>query len=221
VGGVDGEDIENAKVRGPIVLRTLGRAVTTEDYEYLAREAAPEVARVRCLPAGDGVEAGAVRVLVVPAVTASGGRVSFEQLAPDEETVRKIAERLDRCRLIGARVMVQPALYRGVTVVARLRARPGTSAARLQEEALDALYAYLQPVSGGLDGGGWPFGRPVQIGEVYGILQGLRGTEVVEDVRLFGADPVTGQRGGATQRLDLEPHALVFSYGHQVLVEGA
>src|SRR5439155_945951 len=83
-------------------------------------EAAPEVARVRCLPAGDGVEAGAVRVLVVPAVTASGGRVSFEQLAPDEETVRKIAERLDRCRLIGARVMVQPALYRGVTVVARL-----------------------------------------------------------------------------------------------------
>jgi hypothetical protein len=43
----------------------------------------------------------------------------------------------------------------------------------------------------------------------------------VEDVRLFGADPVTGQRGQATQRLDLEPHALVFSYEHQLLVEGA
>ena len=48
-GGVDGEDIENAKVRGPIRLRTRGRAVTAEDYEYLAREAAPEVARVRAL----------------------------------------------------------------------------------------------------------------------------------------------------------------------------
>ena len=220
VGGVDGEDIENAKVRGPIALRTLGRAVTTADYEHLAREAAPEVARVRCLPAGDGADAGAVRVLVVPAVTASGGRLDFEQLLPDEETVRKIAERLDRCRLIGARLLVQPALYRGVTVVARLRARPGMGAARLQEEALDALYAYLHPITGALDGGGWPFGRPVQVGEVYGVLQGLRGTEVVEDVRLFGADPVTGQRGGATQRLDIEPHALVFSYEHQVLVEG-
>ena len=65
--GVDGEDIENAKVRGPILLRTRGRAVTTEDYEQLAREAAPEVARVRAVPAGDGVDAGAVRVLVVPA----------------------------------------------------------------------------------------------------------------------------------------------------------
>ena len=45
--------------------------------------------------------------------------------------------------------------------------------------------------------------------------------ELVQDVRLFGADPVTGQRGQATQRLDLEPNALVFSYEHQLLVEGA
>ncbi len=52
------------------------------------------------------------------------------------------------------------------------------------------------------------------------MLQALPGTELVEDVRLFGADPVTGQRGGALQRLDLEPHALAFSYDHQVLVEG-
>jgi hypothetical protein len=32
---------------------------------------------------------------------------------------------------------------------------------------------------------------------------------------------VTGQRGQATQRLELEPTALVFSYEHQVLVDGA
>src|SRR5437016_8353945 len=57
-GGVDGEDIENAKVRGPIVLRTRDRAVTMEDYEHLARQAAPEVARVRCVTAGDGAHAG-------------------------------------------------------------------------------------------------------------------------------------------------------------------
>ena len=72
-GGVDGEDIENAKVRGPILLRTRGRAVTTEDYEQLAREAAPEVARVRAVAAGDGADAGSVRVLVVPAAAQPGG----------------------------------------------------------------------------------------------------------------------------------------------------
>ena len=47
----------------------------------------------------------------------------------------------------------------------------------------------------------------------------MRGTEIVEDVRIFGADPVTGERGKPTDRLDVEPNALVFSYEHQVLVE--
>ena len=53
------------------------------------------------------------------------------------------------------------------------------------------------------------------------MRQGLKGTETGEDARLVRADPVTGQRGQQTQRLELEAHALVFSYEHQVLVEGA
>jgi predicted phage baseplate assembly protein len=220
-GGVDGEDIENAKVRGPILLRTLGRAVTAEDYEHLAREAAPEVARVRCITAGDGAEAGGVRILVVPQVTAEGGRLRFEQLVPASDTLRRIAARLDDCRVIGTRVSIEPPVYRGVTVVARLRARPRSNPARLQNDALDALYQYFNALTGGPDGNGWPFGRPVHIGEVYSVLQGLHNIELVEDARLFGADAVTGQRGQAVQRLQIEPHALVFSYEHQVLVEGA
>lgn len=220
-GGVDGEDIENAKVRGPIVLRTLGRAVTTEDFEHLAKEAAPEVARVHCVAAGDGADAGSIRVLVVPSAAASGGRLRFEQLVPPDATLAKIARRLDECRVIGSRVLVEPPRYAGITVVARLRAQPRVSPVRLQESVLDALYAYFHPITGGSDGTGWPFGRPVNIGEVYSVLQSVRGTELVEDVRLFGADPITGRRGEAVQVLALEPHALVFSFDHQVLIEGA
>jgi len=49
----------------------------------------------------------------------------------------------------------------------------------------------------------------------------VRGVELIQDLRLFGADPVTGRRGDAVQVLPLDPHALVFSYDHQVLVEGS
>ncbi len=220
-GGVDGEDIENAKVRGPILLRTLGRAVTTEDYEHLAREAAPEVARVHCVAAGDGADAGSLRVLVVPAAAAGAGRLRFEQLVPSEETLTKIARRLDECRVIGSRVLVEPPRYTGITVVARLRPQQRFSPARLQDALLEALYTYFHPITGGTDGTGWPFGRPVNIGEVYAVLQAVRGTELVEDLRLFGADPITGRRGAAVQTIALEPHSLVFSYDHQLLVEGA
>ncbi len=220
-GGVEGEDIENAKVRGPIRLRTRGRAVTTEDFEHLAREAAPEVARIRAVAAGDGADAGSVRVLVVPTASASEGWLRFDQLVPSDETLQKITDRLEESRVIGTRAIVEPPVYRGVTVVAKLRARPRQNPTRLQEEAIRALYAYFDPIVGGPEEAGWPFGRPVNVGEVYSVLQSLRGTEVVEDARLFGADPVTGQRGQQTTRLELEPHALVFSYEHQVLVEGA
>jgi predicted phage baseplate assembly protein len=220
-GGVDGEDIENAKLRGPISLRTRGRAVTTEDYEQIVREAAPEIARVRAVAAGDGADAGSVRVLVVPSVGDEGGRLPFERLVPPDDTLARIASRLDECRVIGARVLVEPPAYRGITVVARLKPRPRANPTRLQAEALAALYGYFHPIRGGPEGSGWPFGRPVQVGEVYAVLQALPGTEIVEDVRLFGADPITGQRGQATQRLELESNALVFSYEHQLMVEGA
>jgi predicted phage baseplate assembly protein len=220
-GGVDGEDLENAKQRGPIQLRTRARAVTAEDFEQLSREAAPEVGRVRCLAAGEGLEAGSVRLLVVPSAPEDRGRLRFEQLIPSEETLQAIASRLEGSRLVGTRVLVEPPLYQGVTVVARLRSRPRASVARVEAAALDALFAHLNPIRGGPDGQGWPFGRPVQSGEIFSILQSVPDVELVEDVRIFGADPTTGSRGSATQRLEVASNSLVFSYEHQVRVESA
>jgi predicted phage baseplate assembly protein len=218
-GGVDGESVDNAKIRGPIALRTGNRAVTVEDYEELARAAAPEVARVRCVPAGDGAEPGVVRVLVVPAVDAAGGRLRFEQLVPTEDAVEKIARYLDDRRVLGARIVVEPPVYQGVTVVAKLRPMPRTDPVRLQADALELLYTYFGPLTGGPERTGWPFGRPVVAGEVFSVLQRLPGTELVEEARLFPADATTGERGTEVARIELAPHVLVFSYEHRVLVE--
>jgi predicted phage baseplate assembly protein len=219
-GGVDGETVEEAKARGPILLRTRSRAVTAEDYEAITQEAAPDVARVRCVTAGDDdVDAGAVRVLVVPAAAQVAGKIDFAELVPGQETLERITDRLDEVRLIGTRVLVSPPKYRGVTVVARIIARPRLDKARVRADALEALYKHLNPISGGPDGKGWPFGRPVQAGDVYALLQRVRGVDLVEDVRLFGANPVTGERGEEAQRLEVDRHSLIFSYEHHVRVE--
>jgi predicted phage baseplate assembly protein len=175
---------------------------------------------VKCVTAGeDEVNAGSLRVLIVPSAPQVDGHIEFGELVPSDDTLQRIAERLDQVRLIGTRVSVEPPSYRGVTVVARVVARPKADVARIKEEALSALYGYLNPISGGPDGDGWPFGRPVQAGEVYGLLQRIRGVDMVEDARLFGANPVTGERGKETQKLELDPYSLLFSYEHQVRVE--
>ena len=220
-GGVDGETLVVASERGPLLLRTRSRAVTAEDYEIMAREVAPEAARIRCVRAGQAdVSAGSVRLLVVPAAPAERGRIVFETLLPAEDMLARIAARLDEVRVLGTKVSVQPPLYRGVTVVARLIARPRVSLGRVRDDSLDRLYSYLSPLpGGGPDGTGWPFGRPVQSGDIFGLLQQVRGVELVEDVRLFSADPVSGTRGKEVSRIDVAAHSLVFSFDHQIRVE--
>lgn len=217
-GGVDGETVANAKVRAPHELRVQERAVTARDYEFIARQAAPSARRVRCLPAAEG-ESGAVRVLVVPDAVADegeGDRLRFEQLIPSEQILAAITARLDERRLLGTRLVVEPPVYQGVTVVARIVT--AGDADRVRQDALDALYRYLNPLRGGAEGTGWPFGRPVQYGEIFAALQQVPGAGLVEEVRLFPADPITGRRGPAAERIDVARHALVFSYQHQVVV---
>ncbi|MCT4354413.1 putative baseplate assembly protein [Streptomyces sp. Je 1-79] len=217
-GGVDGESVENAKARAPHVLRVRDRAVTAEDYEIIARQAAPSVKRVRCLPAVAG-EGGAVRVLIVPDAVADEGddRLRFEQLIPSGQVLSAITERLDERRLVGTRLVVEPPAYQGVTVVARLVA-DAQDVDRVREAALAALFRHLNPLHGGTDGTGWAFGRPVQYGEVFAVLQRAARTALVEELRLFPADPVTGRRGAPAERIDVARGALVFSYQHQVVV---
>ena len=213
LGGVAAETLDELRVRGPLDLRTLDRAVTAEDYEVLAIRSTPSLARVRCITEPD---CGA-RLLVVPAAPhEADGTLRFEDLIPSEELLRTLTEHLDERRVVGTRLVVEPPFYQGVTIVARLTARPRTDPDNLRGAALQALYRYFDPLIGGPDGAGWPFGRPVQAGEVYAVLQRLPATELVDEVRLFAADPLTSDRGQQTDRIELDPNALIFSFGHQV-----
>jgi len=212
-GGVDAETVAEAKLRVPNQLRVQERAVTAADYELIARQAVPALARVRCLPTGEGA-----RVLVVPdAVADDGDRLRFEQLVPSNDVLAAVAAHLDERRLIGTRLVVEPPRYQGITVVARVTA-PETAAARVREEALAALYRYLNPLRGGQDGTGWEFGRPVQYGEIFSVLQRVPDVTLVSEVRMFPANPLTGERGAPIERLEVAANALVFSHQHQVSV---
>ena len=222
-GGVEAETVQAACVRGPVALRTRNRAVTPEDYEELAREAARDVARVRCIPASaDSPEAGSVRVLVVPAVgTGAGGGIPFSAFFPPAALLSTVRDYLNERRVVGARVLVEPPEYHGFRVVARVQPKERVSTARLQSAAIDALYEYFHPSYGGPDGTGWPFGRPVNPGDVYSVLQRVSGTEYVEQVQLFATDAQTGERLGEVQSVEVGPNALVFGDGHHVSVREA
>ncbi len=71
--------------------------MTAEDFEELAREVAPDAARVHCVTADDPADAGGVRVLVVPHVAGDEvGRIRREDLIPPEGTLERISRRAGR-----------------------------------------------------------------------------------------------------------------------------
>lgn len=223
-GGVDAESLDAAIERGPILLRTRNRAVTAEDYEVLTREAAPEMARVRCLDGSalDDTAAGSsvARVLIVPQAPQDRGRIELGDLVPTVDAVQRIAAYLDQRRTIGVRVTVEPPRYVGVQITASIRPRMGVEPAMVIERATTALHEYFNPLTGGPNGDGWPFGRDVHVGEVYSVLHSVHGVEMVEDAELAVVNPLArGDEGREVmQRVEVSPNQLVFSGQHVVHV---
>ena len=221
VGGADAETMEEAKVRGPMLLRSRGRAVTAEDFVQLTHDVAPEVARVHCSPSREDDGRDGVHVLVVPHLVVDEiGRIRRADLIPEEAVLERITRRLDRRRLVGTRILVSPPVFIGLTIVVDVHAREQLDADRVRDDVLRAMYLLLDPLHGGPDGTGWPFGRSVQSHEVHAALARIPGVDMAQEVSvtLFPADPVAGTREPPVERLDLPRNGLVFSYEHQVRV---
>lgn len=213
--GVDAETVEDAKVRGPLSLRTSDRAVTAEDFERLAHEATEAVGRARCLPGDDGV----VRVLIVPRTDRPAREVAMEQLVLDQSLVKEVAGYLDQRRLVTTRVQLAEPRYLGVMVVAQVTPLLGLRPETVREAATDAVYEFLHPLYGGADGRGWPFGQALGDGDMHAVLRGVPGVGGVTRVLFFMVNLRTGEVDqNELQRITLPPDALVLSYKHQIVV---
>jgi predicted phage baseplate assembly protein len=212
---MDGETVKEALERAPLVYRGRDRAVTASDYEHIVRSVAPELARIHCVNVAD--DPGAVRVLIVPAVP-DRQRVELDDLVPGLGTLSRVGNALEAARVVGCRIRVEPPEYVQLIVVATVACRSGGVEKRLHADAVRALFAYFNPLTGGPGRTGWPLGRPVTTGDVYGILQGIPDVDSVDDVRLFWVDPETGRRSSPVNRIDLHPGALLISHDHQVRV---
>jgi predicted phage baseplate assembly protein len=217
-GGVDGEDLDGARRRAPAFLRTRDRAVTRSDFEYLARSADPRVARVRALTGSDD-EPGVIRVVLVPALSDEPAAApAVGQFAPSRELLARVARHLDERRVLGTRLVVSPPHFQWISAEVSLRIPPTADAGRLRQQALATVHRYLHPLRGGPDATGWPFGRSVTSGELLGVLQRELGIEAPDAVHLYRVDAATRTRSsGWTNKLDLGPGVLPFSYEHTAI----
>jgi predicted phage baseplate assembly protein len=216
IGGVDAETIAEAKIRGPLTLRTGQRAVTAGDYERITLEASNEVARARCLPSTR--DNGSVRMLVVPNLRTDPTGHQIDDFAISAPLMRVLSDHLDAHRLVGSALEIGTPYYQGVSVVALIHTGPGRPADFVRARAVEALTRYVHPLVGGPDGRGWPFDADLNAASVAQLLESVEGVERVDETLLFEYDLRTGQRLGAGKDvIRLDRHSLFLSAAHQVV----
>ncbi|VVJ18059.1 Uncharacterised protein [Amycolatopsis camponoti] len=160
-GGTDPETVAQARDRAAGSLGEVTRAVTAEDFVTLA-VTTPGVAVGRAYAAVGAHPGfpcarvpGAVTVHVVPSVPRA---VAPE---PDPGLLCAVADRLAQARLLTAEVFVRAPAYRDVRLRADLSGAPADRA-KVSTVAGDALRRFLDPLVGGDDGTGWPFGEALR-----------------------------------------------------------
>jgi predicted phage baseplate assembly protein len=219
LGGVDPEALESARQRSALQIRTRYRAVTAEDYEFLATQATPRVARaLRVVDDQPGVT-----LRILPRVDPADRKLTFEQLTPDALLLEEIQRYLDARKLPGTPVRLLPMRFRAVSVVVNLQVTPRADTQRIERHVRDQLYTYLNPLIGGNPGAvgsGWPPGRSLNQGELYAIMHAFDAVEAVKILRLYEMDIATGEQGSkaAGRQVLIEPDEVVVSGEHVVRV---
>ena len=219
--GTDAETLEMAKLKVPHVLKANTRAVTREDFEYLALQASPKVARAKGISPGDSTDnnlsPGTMRVLLVPTVTECEKYIPAEQLEVTRTVREEVREYLDERRLLGTRLELGEPKYLYVSIEAYVRIRRG-----YQKQASDdiekRLYQYINPICGGANGTGWPFGRGLIPSEIHACLQNIQNVDYIEEVKIYPVDPSTGEKQDAVNRINVPYNGLLCSYSHEVIL---
>ncbi|MBD2847885.1 putative baseplate assembly protein [Paenibacillus sp. IB182496] len=222
VGGCDTEPLDSALLRGPQRLKHRDRAVTAEDFEWLAREAYADLAKVKCLPNLNGLmrrELGTMTMVVLPR-----GGVGDNLLFPvvKRQVERHLVERMVGGADLPAAVQVIEPAYLEVSVSAVVAVRTMEEALPTELEILEHLERFLDPEHGHMDGRGWEIGESVHATVFHSLLKSIHAVQFVEKLYLSIAKVEHGTAEEIDpQRQRLYPHGLIVNGKHTIHVNAS
>lgn len=212
IRGEAAESIEDAKIRAKKEFRTPYRAINSKDFEQLALSTPGlRVDRAKAIPNYNPEYPclflpGTVTVVVVP--HAREGTVTP---VPSEGFLQTILNHLDLHRLLTAGVHVVGPEYVNVSVQCNVHIRKRSSPTEVEKRVNEALKRFLDPLKGGPEKDGWPFGRPIHVSEIYQVIDGVEGVD-------YAAEVVLAAEGHQQKRdaIRISPIALAYSGEHKL-----
>jgi hypothetical protein len=234
-GGRNVESLDSARFRVPEFLRKPTQAVTARDYEAIAR-LSETISRAKCIApreqqggkdairfkkTQDGPEEelkpGEVLVCLVQNEPDRLRRISTVEVGADVQ--KEVRERLQERSVLGVKVYVQDAGYLTIRIVAEVVSYRSNHK-EIQDKARRLLDNYLNPCSGGPDGMGWPFGKPLYHSEILGLLQRVPEIAYVQKAEIWVTNtarysPNTPVKDGIVV---LKEHEVLCSEEHKITI---
>ena len=139
----------------------------------------------------EGASPGSVEVLIVQDVPA-GERITVKSLQPPPAVIEEVRKYLDERRLLTTNVIIDSPIYIGIAVEAEVTIQRYANAERIKNQVIERLFHYTDPLVGGPDGTGRPFGRDLYLSEVLTLIQSVSGVEYVQNATLFEIDLQSG-----------------------------
>ncbi len=183
-GGADTTTSDQMLRIGPAKISHRERAVTYEDFEWLARDASRKVVKTKCLPNTNNrmiSEPGSVSIIIVPDSQEDKPKPSLEL----RKIVRQYLERRCANNISSFRsVYVVGPSYMQISVSVDLFIVSIDVASKVVREARDRLRVFFHPLKGGAEGIGWEFGRDVSVSDIYVILEDIEELDHIENLKL-------------------------------------
>ncbi len=183
VGGLETEDLDVVKLRGPSLIKNRNRAVTADDFEALALDAFGGISRANAFI--DHRKPGEVRLLIVPRPLDEEGRSDeIARPEPSPELIKRVQTYLDeRCQQTVKLVVGRPA-YVPVSIAMDILCKKGAAKLEiLRQEIERSVRTLLHPVVGG-SGNGWPFGRDLLPNDIYKAVSIVQGIDHIVALRM-------------------------------------
>lgn len=219
-GGSDIEPLKTTLQRGPHKVRHRDRAITALDYEWLARQAYHDIAKVKCLPGYNANlerENGCVTLAILPS-GGENGRPFFPQLKRRVEEY--LVERSASTIAMVSRIVVIEPVYLEISIFAQLVVMSMDEVVPAELEAVQSLSSFLNPYQGNYDGKGWEIGQQIHASVFYGLLKAVTGVNHVKKLSLTVHKLADRKRTELTFEEAMQiQHGIVINGKHQIGVE--
>lgn len=219
-GGCDSGTTEEAVARSPKLFVHRRRAVTAEDFEWLTREAHPNVAKVKCLTNVNVKlerEPGAISIVVLPKSGVGDGPF-FQDIKRHVE--RELLRRAASIVAFPGSIQVMDPAVLEIGVQATLWVRQMEDVVPVEREAIKRLNAFLDPLTGGTDGRGWDIGQIVHRSMFFALLKSVGPVLHIPQISLNITKAENGERvEWHPDKLEELPHGIVVPGEHAIAVE--